>query len=217
MSSQLVPVSSEPSASNDVGSAHVALDWRTVNAALLRIARCRGELDEEEAGWLVAAERLHVHRHLGCVTLLEYFERCLGYGPRAAADRLRVAKALQDLPETRAALAKGHIPFTGVRELARVAVPATERVWLEAAAGKTVRQIEGMVAGRRPGDTPECEADLSLIKRIVRFEVSDQTFALLREAQRRVRGELGSHPDDDQMVAQPGRAVLGGGGRSGGT
>src|SRR5258706_2991710 len=214
MSSQLVPVSTDPSPSNDVSSAHVALDWRTVNAALLRIARCRGEVDAEEAGWLVAAERLHVHRHLGCVPLLEYFERVLGYGPRAAADRLRVAKALQDLPETRAALAKGHIPFTGVRELTRVAVPATEHVWLEAAAGKTVRQIEGMVAGRRPGDTPDCEADVSLIKRVVRFEVSDQTYALLREAQRRIRDELGSNLDDDQMVAELARAVLGGGGES---
>src|SRR4029079_18419397 len=151
MSSQLVPVSTDPSPSNDVSSAQVVLDWRTVNAALLRIARGRGELDAEEAGWLVAAEQLHVHRHLGCVTLFEYLERVLGYGPRRAADPMRHDKALQDLPETRAALAKGHIPFTGVRELARVAVPATERVWLAAAGGETVPHVRTKVAGRAAG------------------------------------------------------------------
>ncbi len=228
MSSEIVPVptepspsnnaspsndaspANEPSPSNDGGVAEACQDWRTVAAALLAIARRRGELEVEEAGWLVAAERLHVHRHLGCVTLLEYFERVLGHSPRAGMERLRVARALQELPATRAALATGKIPFSGVRELTRVAIPATEQKWLEAAADKTVRQIEGIVAGRRPGDTPECEADLSLIKRVVRFAVSDQTYALLREAQRRIADDLGGNLDDDQMVAELARAVLGG-------
>ena len=160
MSSQLVPVSSDPAPSNDVSSAHVGLDWRTVNAALLRMANSAASSMPRRklAGWS-QPENLHVYRHRGCVTVL--VERVLGYGPRVAVDRLRVSKALQDLPATKAAMAAGSIPYSGVRELTRVAVPATETAWLDAAVGKTVRRIEGMVAGRRPGDTPDCEALIS--------------------------------------------------------
>ena len=39
--------------------------WRDVDRALRACARRRCELDAEEARWLVAAERLHVHRELG--------------------------------------------------------------------------------------------------------------------------------------------------------
>ena len=207
MSSQTVS-SSVPS--SDVDSTHVGADWREADAALTRIAHDRGKLDAEEAGWLVAAQRTNVHRHVGCATMLEYLERVLGYSPRVALERLRIAEALAELPLMHDALAAGQLALSGVRELTRVAVPATEAAWLEAAAGKTVRQIEGMVAGRRHGDTPDSDADPSLMKRVVRFEVSAETYALLREAKRRVADDLGHPVDDDQLWAELARAVLGG-------
>jgi hypothetical protein len=42
-----------------------------------------------------------------------------------------------------------------VRELTRVAVPDTEGAWLAAAQGKTIRQLEDLVATKSPGDAPE--------------------------------------------------------------
>jgi len=78
----------------------------------------------------------------------------LGYGPRVAQDRLRVARALGTLPQLTAALAQGELPFSAIRELTRVATPVTEAAWREVATGKNLRQIEEArrrsSAGRSP-------------------------------------------------------------------
>ncbi|HEX2688337.1 MAG TPA: hypothetical protein VHN14_17020 [Kofleriaceae bacterium] len=73
------------------------------------------------------------------VSVLDYLERALGYAPRTAQDRLRVARALGTLPELTAALAGGELAFSAVRELTRVATPTTEASWLAAARGKNLR------------------------------------------------------------------------------
>src|SRR5512138_3942289 len=116
------------------------LDWREVDRALRSIALRRGALDAEEARWLREAERLQIWRHLGMVNALDYLERVLGYTPHAAHERLRVARALEDLPVLEAAFATGELPFSAIRELTRVATPSTEGAWREEAAGKNVRQ-----------------------------------------------------------------------------
>src|SRR5689334_14012455 len=101
-------------------------DWKTVDRALRGLAKQRSALDGEEARWLRAAARLKIWRELGCVSLLDYLERRLGYAPRTAHERVRVAMALGDLPAIEQALADG-MPFSAVRELTRVATRDTER------------------------------------------------------------------------------------------
>ena len=110
--------------------------WQAVDRALRTIARRRAALDANEARWL--REALHIWRPLGMVSALDYMERVLGYGPRAAQERLRVARALGALPQLTAALTGGELPFSAVRELTRVATPATEEAWARAAAGKNL-------------------------------------------------------------------------------
>jgi hypothetical protein len=110
-------------------------DWQSVDRALRTIARRRATLDADEAHWLREAEALQIWRPLGMVSALDYLERVLGYGPRVAQDRLRVARALGTLPQLTAALAHGKLPFSAVRELTRVATPVTEAAWREAATG----------------------------------------------------------------------------------
>src|SRR5207302_4966730 len=122
-------------------------DWRAIDRALRSIAERRAALDAEEARWLREAEDLQIWKPLGMVSALDYMERVLGYAPRAAQDRLRVARALGDLPALTGALESGDLAFTAVRELTRVATPATEAVWLDASRDKNVRQIEQLVAG----------------------------------------------------------------------
>src|SRR5436305_15290488 len=100
-------------------------DWQSVDRALRTIARRRAALDAEEARWLREAEALQIWRPLGMVNALDYMERVLGYAPHAAQERLRVARALGELPVLSAALAQGALSFSAVRELTRVAVPAT--------------------------------------------------------------------------------------------
>src|SRR5512143_3690695 len=115
-------------------------DWRSVDRALRTIARRRAALDADEAHWLREAEALQIWRPLGMVSALDYMERVLGYRPRTAQERLRVARALGALPQLTEALTAGELPFSAVRELTRVATPATEAAWRMAATGKNLRQ-----------------------------------------------------------------------------
>jgi len=185
-------------------------DWHSVDRALRTIARRRAALDAEEARWLREAEALQIWRPLGMVSALDYMERVLGYGPRAAQERLRVARALGTLPQLTAALAQGELSFSAVRELTRVATPATEAAWREAATGKNLRQIEELVADHRPGDRPEDPPDPEARVHVVRFELSAETFALMRQARSVLDDEHGSQLSDDQLVAGLCSAVLDG-------
>ncbi|HEU4731515.1 MAG TPA: HNH endonuclease, partial [Kofleriaceae bacterium] len=175
--------------------------WRTVDRALRAIRRRRDALDAEEAGWLRQAEALEIWRPLGMVSALDYLERVLGYAPRTAQERLRVARALGDLPRLTASLAGGALSYSAIRELSRVATPATEAAWIAAAAGKSLRQVEELVADHRPGDRPDDPPDPQARRHVVRFELSADTFALLRQVRSVLDDEHGQSLADDGFIA----------------
>ena len=175
--------------------------WRTVDRALRAISVRRAALDADEARWLREAEALQIWHPLGMVSALDYLERVLGYAPRTAQDRLRAARALGTLPQLTTALASGALPFSAVRELTRVAMPATEAPWIAAATGKTLRQIEELVADHRPGDRPDDPPNPEARTHVVRFELSAETFALLREARTALDDEHGKNLPDDDFIA----------------
>jgi HNH endonuclease len=184
--------------------------WHTVDRALRTIALRRAALDADEARWLREAETLQIWHPLGMVSALDYLERVLGYAPRTAYDRLRVARALGDLPQLTAALAGGALPFSAIRELTRVATPATEAAWIAAATGKNLRQIEELVADHHPGDRPDDPPDPAARTHVVRFELSAETFALLRQARAVLDDEHGTNLSEDAFIATLCNAVLGG-------
>jgi hypothetical protein len=124
--------------------------WREVHGELTRLAKNKGAYDAEEVRWLLEGKRVKVHERLGYGTYPGYLEEVLGYGPRMASERIRVAEALTRLPAMFEALASGELHWSAVRELTRVVVPATEGEWMEAARGKTVRSF-GRLAGRASG------------------------------------------------------------------
>jgi RuvA, C-terminal domain/HNH endonuclease len=177
------------------------LDWQSVDLVLRTITQRRAALDAEEARWLRQAEAMRIWRPLGMVSALDYMERALGYAPRAAQERLRVARALGSLPLLGAALSCGDLLFSAVRELTRVATPETELAWRDEAVGKNLRQIEALVADRRPGDRPDDPKAPEVRTRVVRFELSAETFALLRQARQALDDAHGSHLSDDEMIA----------------
>jgi hypothetical protein len=183
-------------------------DWREVDAALRSIARRRAALDVEEARWLRDAERLQIWRPLGMVSALDYLERVLGYTPHAANERLRVARALGDLPQLESAFAQGELGFSALRELTRVATPETQDAWRDAAAGKNVREIEDLVAGHQRGDHPDDPADPSARRYPVRFDLSADVFARLRQVQAALADEHGGRLDDDRLFTALCDAVL---------
>ncbi|MBA3453686.1 MAG: HNH endonuclease [Deltaproteobacteria bacterium] len=185
------------------------LDWREVHGHLHANARRRAALDANEAFWLREAERLQIWKPLGMVSILDYMERVLGYAPRTAQDRLRVARALAHLPVLTESLGElDGLTFSAVRELVRVATPETEAVWLEAATGKNQRELEELVAGHALGDHPDDPADPEIRSHDVRYKLSPATFALLRQATLALDEEHGRHLDEDELIAALCNAAL---------
>ncbi len=170
--------------------------------ALMGVTRRRAALDVEEARLLRQVEETRLWRHFGMVSPLDYLERKLGYTPHAANERLRVAAALGELREMEAAMERGELSFSAVRELSRVAVPGTERAWIDWAAGKNLRLIEDKVVKHASGDRPDDDVlpPEARIKRVW-FEVSAETAARLREAQVKLRDDHGRRLDSDAFIA----------------
>lgn len=159
---------------------------------------------------MLRALRANVHRHLGFGSFAEYVDRLFGYGRRAVDDKLRMAMALEELPRLSQALRQGEVNASAARELSRVATRETEREWLEAARGRTVHQIERMVSGRSRGDRPADPADPATQRHVLRFEVSAETLAHVREAFGAIRRRSEDSLDDDAVLLLMARDVLAG-------
>lgn len=102
----------------------------------------------------------------------------------AARERVRVARALGELPLLAAALARGELSYAKVRALTRVATPETEARLLAVGRAGTAAHVERIVRGWRRVDR-QAEA---------------------REArQRHARRALHVYPDDDGTVVLRGR------------
>jgi hypothetical protein len=151
-----------------------------------------------------------VQLHFGFGSFVSYVEQLFGYTPRSILEKLRVAEALEQLPASPAALEQGRIGWSALRELTRVAVQETEDVWLKAARGKTVRQLEELIAGKRPGDAPSTKPDPRAVRYVLRFAVTAEAYALFREALLELRRRSSSCFDDDTALLEMARCVLGG-------
>jgi hypothetical protein len=192
----------------DVATNDMSEDWQRADQELRRLARLRAGFDFEEGRWLLAAWRGGVHVRLGYGSFREYIERIFGYSARLVQDKLRVAEALEGLPELARALQSGQACWSVLRELTRVVTRETEGEWLAAAAGRTVRDVEQLVSGHglgsRPGDPP----DEAARRHVLRFEVSGEVLASVREALAKIRRDAGEPLDDDAALLLMARAVL---------
>lgn len=182
--------------------------WQRAHRVLSQLARLRAAADAEEGRCLLIALRAATHVHLGYASFNEYIERLFGYSPRSTQDRLRVAEALEHLPATARLLEQGKLNWSAARELTRVAIAETEQQWLAAANGKTIRQLEALIAGASPGDFPTSPRDPALLPRVLRFEVTAETYAHFREAVTQLRRKSDAHLDDDALLLTMVRAVL---------
>jgi hypothetical protein len=185
----------------DAARANSRVDWRRVDRELRAIASKRAALDAEEARWLREAERLQIWRPLGMVSALDYLERILGYTPHTARERLRVAKALADLPAIGESFAGGELSFSAVREVTRVATSDTDIEWRDYAIAKTVREIEDSVASHAPGSRPSDPADPTIRPRVLRLELRPDTYARFRQVRTMLADEKQRHLDDDELIA----------------
>jgi len=103
--------------------------------------------------------------------------------------------------------------YTLVRELARVVEPATELEWIEHARGKNRLQVQELVSGHRKGALPTDEPDDNLREREIRFDLTPDVFALIRDTRLVIERECGEHLDDNKFIEAVCRRALDGGTR----
>jgi len=110
-----------------------------IHAATYRLLVMLRDFDEHE-GWS------------GWKTCAQWLSWRTGIGLEAAREKVRVARALPDLPGISAAFARGELSYSKVRALTRIARPETEETLLEIALRGTASQVEKVVrfiGGRR--------------------------------------------------------------------
>ena len=107
-----------------------------IHAATCRFLRLIARFDRLE-GWVASG-------HSSCAHWL-HFRTGLSLG--TAREHVRVARAMEVLPETTASMARGRLSFSKVRALTRAATPENETDLLELAEGSTTAQLERMVRG----------------------------------------------------------------------
>lgn len=95
--------------------------------------------------------------HRSCAHWLSYRT---GIDLGAAREKVRTARALEGLPQTRASMAQGELSFSKVRALTRVADEDSEAELVEYARGSTTAQLERIVRGwKRHGRLEEAEVE----------------------------------------------------------
>jgi hypothetical protein len=109
-----------------------------LDAATHRLLECVRQFDAE-CGW--AAQ--------GAVSCAHWLSWRIGLDPATAREKVRVARALGQLPSIDAALKSGKLSYAKVRALTRVATPETEAKLLEAALYSTGAQLERLCRGYR--------------------------------------------------------------------
>jgi hypothetical protein len=76
--------------------------------------------------------------------------------------------------------------------------------------GKSLRQLEELIAGKLPGDAPDSARPPAARGHLLRFDVSPETFAAFREALTALRRLTEAPLDDDSALLAMARHVLGG-------
>lgn len=98
---------------------------------------------------LAEFDRRQVSDTWGCYSPQQWLGWKCGLGYVAASERLRVARALGELPVIRDGLSRGKLSFSKVRELTRVATPATDQCLAEIAECATAAQVAKIVRSLR--------------------------------------------------------------------
>lgn len=117
-----------------------------------QIVRCAGRVAAAEAQLLALVaefDRREAWTGVGMLSCAHWLSWRLGLGLGAAYERVRVARALRDLPLTAAAYAAGQLSWSQVRAITRAATPADEATYVDLAPHASGAQLERLVRGVR--------------------------------------------------------------------
>ncbi len=150
------------------------------------IATLAARIDAATYELLVLIRKFDELGNWGCgfLSCAHFLNWRIGLAPGAARERVRIARALGDLPRISAAMKRGELSYSKVRALTRVARPDTEETLLGAARTCTAAHVEQMVRAWRRIDRS--------------VEAADDE---LRDAS----SEVTTHVDENGMVVIRGR------------
>lgn len=160
-----------------------------INAANYRFLKLLAEFDRREA-WVGAGIR-------SCAYWLNW--KC-GIAMNAAREKVRVARALDGLPEINEAFEKGELSFSKVRAMTRIATAENESNLLMVANYGTAQHMEVLVRAYRLV-SPQCDADEGIANKV--FE--DVAFGNIKSADNKKsehqqeQRKVSCYQDDDGM------------------
>jgi hypothetical protein len=131
--------------------------------------------------------------------------------PRETRERVRIGRALRELPALECAFSTGELSYSRVREITRIATLATEAEWLALAQRVDMRTLERRVAeaaAPRSGQSEQRAADTSLTTSRITFELSEPARAVLERALESVRRASGHELSDAEALEAMARAAL---------
>ena len=157
------------------------------------------------ATYLLDLADRQLFRELGYSSVMHYGTQALRLAPREVWDRLRIARVLRALPAVTAALTRGRLSWSKVREITRVATPQTDQDWAARGERLSCRELEAAVAAE---STPDARSTCAsrygcrfIDSRTVRVTVdfTPEQFALLDQALGAIKQRLGTEDAADAL------------------
>src|SRR5512141_1372080 len=207
------------------------LDYRPGLATTELVAEVRVLLaTERQAERLVCrylgdlADRIQARQHAELSVYddeLDAARLLFGLGARETRERVRVGRALRNLPEIERAFIIGELSYSRVREVTRVATVSTEPEWLDLARRLDMRTLERRVAAeraaandeshwrheRRPGERVRTQP-MGAGRVRVTIELSTEAWSLLERAMGQARRAGVPGPGDDNALEAVAQAAL---------
>jgi hypothetical protein len=128
-----------------------------------------------------------------CSNVVQYSQMYFGYGKTLTEDLIRVAEKLEALPLCVAAFESGELCWSSLKEITRVAIPGTEKAWLDLARGRSSHDVKLEVEAAVLADRHEPRKNpygLPGIKLDMDFQFAPEQYDLVEKALRKVAGEI---------------------------
>lgn len=158
------------------------LSAREVDRRLVALARAHRQIESALCFYLQEVEDRQLYLEYGHASTVDYARERLGLEDHKTRALIRIATRVERCPELKRAFSKGELPWTKVREVAKVVTPETERDWLGKCHTLTNRQLEQEVRRALP---PVKKKVLTFVLEGELVDVWEQT----REAIERLAGK----------------------------
>ncbi len=136
-----------------LGRAPRQLSNKALLARMQELVRCDRQLTAELVAHLAEVDARRLYLHQACSSLFSYATQRLGMSEPAAYKRITVARLARRLPVVLDRLAAGRLHLSGLTALAPHLTEENASELLEAACGRTLREVEKLLAVRFPKAT----------------------------------------------------------------